>query len=116
MNNGIKIYLLAAVAILMLTSGAGAVTLSNSGGGTWQYYREINITNSGSALTDYQVLIQLSGSGFPTTTSNGADVRFTDASGNELSYWIESWDYAGKSASIWVKVPSIAVGATTMRM
>src|SRR3990172_2470651 len=110
-NVGIAIVILA----LLMTSGIpGEAAPFNPGG--WQYYREITVTNSGGALTDYQVLVQLSGSSFPTTTSNGADIRFTDASGNELSYWIESWDYAGKSASIWVKVPSIAVGATTMRM
>ncbi len=91
-----------------------APTLSNSGGGNWQYYKEITVKeNSGSGLTDYQVLVQLSSSNFPTNArSDGADIRFTDVSGNELSYWIEGWDYAGKSAKIWVNVPSVSAGAS----
>ncbi len=96
---------------------AAAPSLSNSGGGNWSNYREITITNSGSALTDYQVLVQLSGSSFPTTSSNGADIRFIDSDGNELNYWIESWNNAGRSATIWVKVGSISAnGETKIKM
>ena len=55
--------------ILLLVSFAGSIiqvgvtaapTLSNSGRGSWNYYREITIT-SGSSLTDYQILIKLDG-------------------------------------------------------
>lgn len=110
------------VAIMLIVSievvGAVDPSLSNSGGGNWQYSREIAVSeNSGNTLTDYQVLLQLSGSYFPTITSDGADIRFTDINGNELSYWIEKWDYSGESASIWVKVPSIpANGKSTIKM
>jgi hypothetical protein len=93
-----------------LSTIAGAATeLSNSGGGTWKYQREISIKeNSGTMLTDYQVLIELKGADFPNEAkSDGADVRFTDSNGNELNYWIESWDYAGKSAKMWVKIPNM---------
>ncbi len=71
-----------------------------------------------SNLTNYQVLVNLTSSNFPTNAqTSGADIRFTDASGNELSYWIENWDYAGKSAKIWVNVTSKpASGSTTIRM
>ncbi len=104
----------AAALFIVSLQGTGAA-LSNSGGGSWQYYKEITISNSGGALSDYQVLVQLSSSNFPTNArSDGADVRFTDASGGiELSYWIESWDYSGRSAKIWVKVPSIPAGEIT---
>jgi hypothetical protein len=100
------------IGVLILTSLAGAggaaTSLFNSGGGSWQYYREITLTEeSGNTLTDYQVHVQLAGSNFPTTRPDGADIRFTDAADNVLSYWLESWDYSGKSASIWVKVPNI---------
>ncbi len=101
--------------VLLLSGSAGA--LSNSGGGSWAYYKDIAISNSGSALSDYQVLVNLTSANFPTNAqASGADIRFTDASGAELSYWIESWDYAGRSANTWVKVPSVGVGATTIRM
>ena len=45
--------------------------------------------------------------------TDGADIRFIDAEGKELSYWIESWDYSGKSAKIWVKVPKIPANGET---
>ncbi|MCZ7382881.1 MAG: DUF2341 domain-containing protein [Candidatus Methanoperedens sp.] len=117
MNNGkntnaARALAMGVVAALFIVSlqGTGAA-LSNSGGGSWQYYKEITISYSGGALSDYQVLVQLSSSNFPTNArSDGADVRFTDNNGNELSYWIESWDYSGRSAKIWVKVPSIVGG------
>lgn len=106
----------AALIILLLAGGASA--LSNSGGGSWDYYKEITISNTGSALTDYQVLVNLTSSNFPINAqASGADIRFTNVIGAELSYWIERWDYAGKSAKMWVKVPSIvASGGTTIRM
>ncbi|MCZ7357786.1 MAG: DUF2341 domain-containing protein [Candidatus Methanoperedens sp.] len=92
--------------------------LSNSGGSTWQFYADITINNTGGALSAYQVPVSLNGSSFPTNVQNsGADIRFTDANGAELSYWIESWDYANKRAKIWVNVTSIpASGSTTIRM
>ncbi len=117
---GIAIWLLAALIIVSLAgTGAAASSLSNSGGGTWKYQRDISIKeNSGSGLTDYQVQIELKGSDFPSEAqSNGADARFTDSNDKELNYWIDSWDYAGKIAKVWVKVPSIPVkGETNIKM
>lgn len=118
-TNAARALVMGVVTALLLVSLADTgAALSNSGGGSWQYYKEITISNSGGALSDYQVLVQLSSSNFPTNArAYGADVRFTDASGNELSYWIESWDYAGRSAKIWVKVPSIPANVVaTIRM
>jgi predicted MPP superfamily phosphohydrolase len=100
--------------IVLLTGGANA--LSNPGDGNWKYFKDITITNNGAALADYQVLINLTGNTFPTEAlKNGEDIRFTDDNGNELSYWIENWDYSSKKAIIWVKVPTIQIG-TTLRM
>ncbi len=102
--------------IVVLTGSANA--LSNSGSGNWKYYKDITITNTGAALDDYQVLINLTGDIFPTEAlKNGEDIRFTDANDNELSYWIENWDYNNKSAIVWVKVPTIQIGTdVTLRM
>lgn len=81
----------------------------------WQYQKEIIIKeNSGKTLTDYQVFVELRGDDFPSKAKpDGADIRFTDAEGKELSYWIESWDYSGKDAKIWVKVPRITANGET---
>ncbi|PXF60230.1 MAG: hypothetical protein C4B59_09745 [Candidatus Methanogaster sp.] len=73
------------------------------------YQQEIAIQeNSGETLRDYQVLVELAGSDFPgDARSDGADIRFTDADGRELSYWIEEFDAGSKRAKMWVKVPLI---------
>ncbi len=111
---GIKIIMITALVLIILAGTGAAVSLSNSGGGTWKYQREISIKeNSGTTLTDYQVLIELKGADFPLEVkSDGADIRFTDSKGNELNHWIESWDYSGKSGNVWVKLPSIPAGSS----
>ena len=120
MRYSVRTFAIGMITILLLAGLAGigvaSPTLSNSGGGSWQYYKEITINeNSGSTLTDYQVQVQLSGSNFPTNIrSDGADIRFTDADGNELSYWIESWDYSGRSGKIWVKISDISAGGSAI--
>jgi hypothetical protein len=79
----------------------------------WTYRREVNITeNSGSDLTDYQVLVELTPSNFDFSKakSDGSDIRFTDSDGvTKLNYWIEEW--SSNRALIWVKVPSIAANS-----
>ncbi|RLF39247.1 MAG: hypothetical protein DRN00_02390 [Thermoplasmata archaeon] len=76
----------------------------------FKYRRKITITEqSGNDLTDYQVLIELDRSNFnfEHTQTNGEDIRFTDADGNLLDYWIEKFDPVAEEVKIWVKVPSI---------
>jgi len=38
---GIKIIMIAALALIILAGTCAAVSLSNSGGGTWKYQREM---------------------------------------------------------------------------
>jgi uncharacterized repeat protein (TIGR01451 family)/PGF-CTERM protein len=95
--------------VIALVLSAGMVSaLSNSGGGDWSYYKEITIKeNSGNALSDYQVLVELNPSNFPDNAkSDGSDLRFAE-DGKELSYWIEDYDTGAKSAKVWVKVASV---------
>jgi len=82
---------------------------------TFKYRRAIRITEqSGSDLTDYQVLIELNSTNFDFShaQTNGEDIRFTDAGGNLLSYWIEKFDPVAEEAKIWVKVPSIPANSS----
>ena len=105
MNTKIVAFVL--VIALMLSAGM-ASALSNSGGGDWKYYREVTIKeNSGTALSDHQVLVELNPSNFPDKAKmDGSDLRFTE-DGKEFSYWIEDYDAGARTARIWVKVPSI---------
>jgi len=81
----------------------------------FKYRRAIKITEqSGNNLSDYQVRIDLDATNFDFShaQTNGDDIRFTDANGNLLSYWIEEWDAVNKTAKVWVKVPSIPANST----
>jgi len=85
----------------------------------WQYNRNIYLKeNSGNNLTDYPVLINLSGDNFPSEANeSGADIRFVNEYGNVLNYWIEEYNYHTKKARIWVKVPEIHANDTiTLQM
>ncbi|PXF61588.1 MAG: hypothetical protein C4B59_03290 [Candidatus Methanogaster sp.] len=75
--------------------------------------------NSGSDLSDYQILVELNASNFDFSKAqpDGADIRFAELDGVLLSHWIEEWDSAGEEAKVWVKVSSIpASGTATMKM
>ena len=81
----------------------------------WKYYRKITVTNSGStALTDYQIKIELTSSNFDFSKANsdGSDLRFSEDKVNTIPYWIESYDSSGQTATIWVKVSSIPANSS----
>ena len=83
----------------------------------FKYKRKITISEqSGSDLTDYLVLIELNNTNFDFSRSraNGEDIRFTDANGNLLSFWIEEWDSVNKKAKIWIRVPAIPANSETI--
>jgi Domain of unknown function (DUF2341)/Bacterial Ig-like domain (group 2) len=92
----------------------GAITWYNS---AWQYRNAISVGNSsGVALSNFQINVLLS-SGFPFANAkvDGSDVRFTASDGaTTIPFWVESWNPAQNSASVWVNVPSIPTAGTTI--
>ena len=80
------------------------------------YAKKLDITAAGVpenvTLTDFPLLVRLSESaitGFSYQDflgTGGSDIRFEDASGNPLSYDVDTWNELGESL-IWVKVPSL---------
>jgi len=102
----LRLAVLASVLVGLLLLAAMPASAGMEG---WQYQREIAICeNSGETLRDYQVLVALAGSDFPEEAQpDGDDIRFTDADGCELSYWIEEFDAGSKHAMTWVKVSMI---------
>jgi hypothetical protein len=66
--------------------------------------REITLAPA-TPVDNYQVEITLTTSNFDysKTLTNGADIRFYDANGTKLSYWIETWNPSGNSV-LWAKV------------
>ncbi len=83
----------------------------------WYWQRAIIIYNSGSALSNYQVKIDLNSSNFNFVNANsdGSDLRVTDSDQKtQISFWIEEWDATRQTAIFWVKVPSIPAGEKTI--
>ncbi len=88
----------------------------------WRYRNTINMTEiTGISKTNFPVLIEIQGNDpsgtnyvdFSLVKSGGDDIRFTRSDGETmLSYWIESWDAAGKVAQIWVKMDSLPAQET----
>ena len=83
----------------------------------WNYRREVIVSNSGTMLSYYQVLVKLDESNFDFSRVkvDGSDIRFTHSDGTtELKYWTESWDSSNQLAYVWVRVPSLANGDTVI--
>lgn len=82
----------------------------------WAQRQVITITNSGSALANYQVKVTLgSGFDFSTAQTNGDDLRFTSGDGTSLlDYWVEAYNASARTATLWAEVPSLPTGATTL--
>src|ERR1700730_1158205 len=85
----------------------------------WTYRSAVTVSNpGGTTLTAYQVHVVLTSSfDFTKAQSNGSDIRFTNSDGvTLLPFWIEGWNPASSSASLWVNVPSIPSAGTTLYM
>ncbi len=114
----------ALVVAAVFATAVSAVTAAEKGAAgnwtEWEYSKSVLVKeNSGQTLTDYQVLLNLSGADFPAEAKlDGSDLRFVDAgSGEELSYWVEKFDAANETGRVWVKVPEIpADGEVELKM
>ncbi|MEM3674469.1 MAG: DUF2341 domain-containing protein [Candidatus Methanomethyliaceae archaeon] len=82
----------------------------------WQYRRAITINNGGSAETAYTIFVNLTGYALNCAFNDCRDIRFTDANGNQLTFYTEK--VAGKGAGqikyFWVRIPSLPSGTTTI--
>lgn len=88
--------------------------ISKAIGAIWY---EITIDNTGNAntLTDYQVLLEISGDEtfFEDCENNQVYLEFYDEDQTTLlKHWVEEWDITNHNAKIWIKVPSIPGSAT----
>jgi len=86
-------------------------TTSTDGGDwwntSWKFRQAITIYNTAGDLTNYQLKLILNASNVGPNfnwTNNGKDIRFVNASNNELNYWIEYWNSSSKIAYVWVNV------------
>jgi hypothetical protein len=93
----------------------------------WLYRKAFTLSHAGAAVTAYQVRVlvgESSGAAGEEVDCGGlcktdfADLRFTNAAGTALDYWIESVTGAtpNQLATIWIECDSIETGATTFYM
>jgi hypothetical protein len=96
-------------------------TITNWYNLAWHWRKPITINNGGaSTQTDYQVKLTIDTQtliGQSKMNSLGNDIRFTDSTNysTAISYWIESGINTA-STIIWVKIPSIPTGNSTIYM
>ncbi|MBU5537692.1 MAG: DUF2341 domain-containing protein, partial [Candidatus Aenigmarchaeota archaeon] len=80
-----------AVGIFALTL---IMIISPSVAQNFNFFRQVTISNSGTGLTDYQIMLTLDTAQLISTgkmRSDCGDIRFTDSDGStQLSYWLES--------------------------
>jgi hypothetical protein len=99
------------------TGTPASVTLAVKSGWyntSWSRRAPVTITNSGSALTDYQVRVDVAYDA--DMQPDFDDIRFADADGStELAHWRGNYALS-TSAIFWVKVPSIPSGNKTIYM
>jgi hypothetical protein len=80
----------------------------------WSRRAPVTINNPGSALTDYQVRVDVTYDA--DMQPDFDDIRFRDSDGStELAHWRESYTDS-TSAVFWVKVPSIPSGSKVIYM
>lgn len=95
-------------------NGIGGRTPGSWWDSGWDKRKLITVSNSGSALTDYQVNVTVVHE--TDMQSDFDDLRFTNSTGTLLDYWIEDFT-ASTTASVWIEVDSIgATGDTSVFM
>lgn len=89
----------------------------NMGGIPSQFSYSITVDNTlnSNTLTNYPARLNLSSSNFDFSKSNstGDDIQMFDSdNATALSFYIESFNKAGQTAVIWIKIPSIPASST----
>ena len=84
---------------------------------SWLYRQTVNITNSGTNQTDFQVMITLDSATLITANkiqSDCDDIRITDINGKLIPHWIEPSTCNTSATKIWTKVPLITTNGATL--
>jgi len=83
----------------------------------WPFRTQINVqenSSSGSQLTDYQVQFEINATDLSQDynwSNNGQDLYVYDSDDQtQLEFWIDTWDSTAKTASIWVRFPTLNIG------
>ena len=98
---------------------AGAFSAEGAVADLFEDHVEFTVNGSGTeALTGFPLLVRVSEAelpGFTYARSSADALAFTDDGGNALDYDVDTWNEGGESI-VWVRVPSIPAGGTTVTM
>jgi len=84
---------------------------------SWTKMQTITLNQSGTSINDYRLLLTVNTQTLIASgdlRSDGGDLRFTVGC-TQIPYWIES-GLNTTTTKIWVKVPTVAVGANEIKM
>ncbi|NTU46044.1 DUF2341 domain-containing protein [Candidatus Roizmanbacteria bacterium] len=82
----------------------------------WSYRQTVSLVNTGSAQTDFQVMIATDSASMINAgrlKNDCSDIRITDLNGKKLPYWVEPNTCNTAQTKIWTKVPSIPASTGT---
>ncbi|MFP3859758.1 MAG: DUF2341 domain-containing protein [Bacteroidales bacterium] len=85
----------------------------------WTYRMEIDVENSGEAVTNYQKNLLINTSDLVADGKiqpEGGDIRFIDENDNLLSYWIQPGTFNTNQTIIWVKLKEVPEGSSNIYM
>jgi len=96
------------------TAALGMFLLAQAFGGSWSYRLPVEVQNeSGASQAEVVVPVvlttELLGSPYRGFPDDGRDLRVTDETGSQLSFWTEHFNVEGNS-TLWVKTPELAPG------
>jgi len=100
--------------------GATCIDCWLGGAAGYGYRRPIIIQNTtGSTLTNYTVLVDIIGldglRSWSKLENDCRDIRFTASNGATLlNYWFEDFQCTRNNSEIWVKIPTLPIGNTTI--
>lgn len=119
-----KILYYATLTILILAVPLALITLFNPTGAkaawyddSFAYRQRVDITNAGSAQTNFQIAITMDTATLITAGKmqpSCNDIRVVNIDGTLFTHWIDSGSCNTSSTKIWIKMPSISTTGNTV--
>lgn len=85
----------------------------------WQYRKTIEMNNAGIGLLSHQVSLTINTQALVAVGKvrvDGGDIRFTDSTGSNLSYWYDPAEFNTPSTTFWIKANVAATSVSNIYM
>ena len=94
------------ICISIIISGLAFIALAQPCLTGWQYRKTIEMNNTGVSLTSHQVSVVVNTQvlvALGKVRVDGGDIRFTDASGNSISFWYDASEFNTSTTTSLIK-------------